>query len=190
MRRLAPERIRVLQVRGGVALLRVDEVPAQRHTSTVQRGHGEHDRATKQTTKPTTHRYAREADAVADEEHRGVVACRNAHTRTPSHHTWNTLARHSTRTPQCTRARADEVVVAVLSEKLDGEPARVALRVSAAQLAADGAEPREHGRALADAVQELRLAELRDVMRDLEVPVGSRACSTVHGAPTREHRHA
>ena len=68
---------------------------------------------------------------------------------------------------------SDHVPVTLLGVKLDGETARITGGVGRSLLTSDGGETSEQGSALANAVQELSLGELGDVVSDLEVSVGS-----------------
>lgn len=65
--------------------------------------------------------------------------------------------------------KAHHIPVAFFCVELDSETSGIAFRVSRSLLAADGRKTSEHWSALADRVEELRLADFLDVVGDLEV---------------------
>ena len=76
---------------------------------------------------------------------------------------------------------ADQVPDAVLGVELDGEAADVAGRVGRATRADDGREAHEHRRLEGGVVEQLGLAQVRERLIDLEVPV-RRGAAGMHGA--------
>ncbi len=78
------------------------------------------------------------------------------------------------------RVVADHVVVALFGVELEGEAAHVAVRVRVALFGGHLREAREHGRALANLVEEGGTGPLFDVSGHLEVAEGAAALDVVH----------
>ena len=68
---------------------------------------------------------------------------------------------------------ADNIMVTLLGEELDGKAADIAHGIGTALLATGGAGPEEHLGLLADAVEELGAGEVGDVIGDTELSPGA-----------------